>query len=103
VIEVLDIVITQTKQMMNVAKDNSKELGEAVGKAGFCLQEYKAHGKVEVTVVHSKVFTEEMKKQLPAKVMQVMASLNMKLKGMGRKLWRVEVEVYVKVSKREGN
>jgi len=54
-------------------------------------------------VVHANVITEEMKKQLPAKVMQVTAGLNMKVKGMGRKPWGVEAEVYNKVSKREVN
>ena len=103
VVEALELVIAQMRETMKVAEENSKELGEAVGKDGFCLQESKAHRKVEVIVVYANVITEEMKKQLPAKVMQVTAGLNMKLKGMGRKPWGVEAEVYNKVLKREVN
>jgi len=103
VIEMLEAAITQTKQTMKAVEEIHKALREAVGKDGFCLQESKAHGKVEVTVVHMNVITEEMKKQLPTKVMQVTVGLNLKLKEMGRKPWGVEAEVYDKVSKREVN
>jgi len=57
-----------------------------VRKDRFCLQESKAHGKVEVIVVYTNVVTKKMKKQLPMKVMQVETGVNMNLKGMGKKL-----------------
>jgi len=37
VVEALELVITQMRETMKAAEENSKELGEAVRKDGFCL------------------------------------------------------------------
>jgi len=69
IVKVLDSLIKQTKEAVPAAEKRSKDLKETAGRDGFCLQESKAHRRMDVTIVHSKIITEEMKKNLPAIVM----------------------------------